>query len=520
MVEEVEIPIKKLGKPGKEIGKPVHADGSIHYHPPGPVAKAFLNDNAFICGIMGPFGSGKSTAAIMKLIKNCQKQKRAQDGWIYRRTAIIRNTYPELRTTTMKSWHQWVPPHLGRWRESGPPMHHIKDPNNKLDWEVIFVALDRPDDVAKLLSMELSDAWVNEARETPKVIIDGLTGRVGRYPPRWQAECTDVQILADTNPPDTDHWWYVLAEQDTSNEYNRQLVMSMKEAEELLRGKNLLVGRQKLMSFHKQPSGRSRDAENLNNLRPGYYEFLIAGKDKDWIKVYVDGEYGFVSDGLPMFPEYKDSVHSGKDFKIVPGIGIRIGLDFGLTPAATISQRIANGRWLVHDELVSERMGITTLALELSRQLQARYPGIKIISVRGDPSGDAVTPEETTCFKIMRANGFPSAEPAPTNDPVRRREGVAYLLRTLVDGEPALMIHPRAGVLRKGLAGGYHRRRMQIAGELKYRDVPEKDKYSHVCEALEYDCLSAGEDRNVTVSPERMQRNRQSYADSEYNVFG
>lgn len=417
----------------------------------------------------------------------------------------------------MKSWHQWIPQHMGRWRESGPPMHHIVDENDKFDWEVIFVALDRPDDLAKLLSMELSDAWVNEAREVPKAIVDGLTGRVGRYPPRWQAEPTNVQILLDTNPPDTDHWWYILAEKDTSNERNRQLIQSMGEAEETLRSKGVLTGTQKLMSFYSQPSGRAQNAENLRNLRPGYYDFMMAGKDADWIKVYIDGEYGFVMDGLPMFPEYKDSLHC-KDHLIIPGIGLRIGMDFGLTPAATISQRTGNGKWVVHDEYVSERMGIVTFANDLIRKLHERYPGIKIISSRGDPAGDAVTPEEKTCFQIMTAAGLPT-QPAPTNDPVRRRESVAYLLKTIVDGEPAMTIHSRCNILRKGMAGGYHRKRLMVSGDVRYRDVPDKNQYSHVCEGLEYDCLSAGEDRAILVTPENRSAVKQQYAQSDYEMF-
>lgn len=503
---------------GKVPGSPRQRDG-IHYYPPGPVARAFLRDDSFIVGIKGPFGSGKTTAAIMKLIKNAQTQPRAADGWTYRRTAIIRNTYPELRTTTIKSWHVWVPQHLGKWRDAGPPCHHIIDHVNRLNWEILFVALDRPDDLAKLLSMELSDAYINEAREVPKAILDGLTGRVGRYPARWQAPCTNAQILMDTNPSDTDHWWYVLAEGDTSNEKNRQLIQSMREAEELLRSKGILRKDQRLFMFYSQPSGRSLQAENMRNLRPGYYEFLMAGKDQDFIKVYVDGEYGFVMDGKPVYPEYRDSLHA-REFPILAGIGIRIGLDFGLTPAANISQRAGNGRWFVHDELVSERLGIVTFADELKRMLGEKFRDIPITSMRGDPSGDAMTPEEKTCFQIMQAAGFKMAAPAETNDPVRRREGLAYLLRTLVDGEPGIVINKRCVTLRKGLAGGFHYRRLQVAGESKWRDVPEKNKYSHICEATEYDVLSAGEDRNVTVSPQVRNGYRPAVADSDYPIFG
>ena len=192
--------------------------GRVDYYPPGPVARDFIKSDAFVCAIRGPIGSGKSTACAMKLIRNVQKQVRLRDGWIRRRTAIIRNTYPELHTTTIKTWHQWIPPTMGNYRASGPPTHHIVDNGNKLDWEVIFIALDRPDDVRKLLSLELSDAWINEAREVPKAIMEGLTGRVGRFPRREEWGCTDPQILMDTNPPDSDHWWYRMAEEPSAEE--------------------------------------------------------------------------------------------------------------------------------------------------------------------------------------------------------------------------------------------------------------------------------------------------------------
>lgn len=510
---------------GKKPNSPVKDDG-VHYHPPGPIAQAFLRDDSLIVGLRGPFGSGKSTVVVMKLIKNCRMQRRDPNGWIFRRTAIIRNTYPELRTTTMKTWHQWVPQHMGKWRDSGPPTHRIVDERQKIDWEIIFIALDKPDDVSKLLSMELSDAWVNEARETPKAIIDGLTGRVGRFPSHAIVPCDNPQILMDTNPPDTSHWWYVLAERDVTNEHNRQLIQSMEEAEAVLRLPDefgrppVLRPDQPLMKFYAQPSGLSEFGENKKNLRPGYYQVLSAGKTQDYIKVYVHGEYGFVMDGKPVYPEYVDSTHC-REFEISRNLGIRLGFDWGLTPACSFSQRLPNGRWLVFDEVVSERLGIAALADQVKRKLAEKYRDFKIISARGDPSGDAVTPEESTCFMIMNAAGVP-AEKAPTNDPTRRKEGVKFLLTNLIDGEPAILVHPRCNFIRKALSGGYHFRRLLVAGEMKYREVPEKNAFSHVMEALEYDVVSAGEDRNVTIHPDvrHRQNNMPQIAESDYPMFG
>lgn len=484
------------------------------YTPPGPVGKSFIKSDAFVCAIRGPIGSGKSTAAVMKLIRNVQKQKRLKDGWIRRRTAIIRNTYPELRTTTIKTWHQWVPPSVGNWREAGPPTHHIIDTGNKTDWEVIFVALDRPDDVRKLLSMELSDAWINEAREVPKAILEGLTGRVGRFPRMEEGGCTDPQILMDTNPPDTDHWWYRMAEDPSQED-----VENTRKLEAQLREIGALRPDQPLYEWFAQPGGEDKDAENLPNLPPGYYLKAKANKDRDWIKVYVDGDYGYVQEGKPVYPEYRDNVHC-RPFEANPRLTLHIGLDFGLTPAALFAQQMPNGQWRFRSELVHERAGIILLAQGVKRHLAEHYPNFKIGSITGDPAGSqgqAGDEEVRNCFQLLEANGV-RAEPANTNDPVLRIEAFAKPMRTMIDGEPGMLVHPDCKQLRKGLAGAYNYKRIQVSGEAKYRDVPDKNMFSHICDAGQYLMLGAGEGKAI-IRREPV-ANRPQFALADYNILG
>lgn len=94
-----------------------------------------------------------------------------------------------------------------------------------------------------------------------------------------------------------------------------------------------------------------------------------------------------------------------------------------------------------------------------------------------------------------------------------------YLLRNLIDGEPAIAINRRCSILRKGLAGGFQFKRVQVAGDVRYHDKPDKNKYSHVCEALEYDIVSGGEDRMVTTTADQRFNKREQYAQSEYDEF-
>lgn len=440
----------------------------VRYVSPGPIADAYLRDDGFVVGIRGPIGSAKSTTSVWKLLRGAKRQVVGVGGLRNRRTAIIRNTYGELRTTTVKTWHQWFPEDLGDWNQQAPMTHRLR--LGDINWEVIFLALDQPKDVAKLLSLELSDAWVNEAREVPKAVIDGLSGRVGRFPPVRDGGCTNPQIIMDTNPPDSDHWWYRVAEEDTPDEW----------------------------SFHSQPSGLSPEAENLANLPPKYYQRAAQGKTGDWVKVYVHGEYGFVQDGKPVYPEFVDSFHV-RDFTMDRRVGLRLGLDFGLTPAAVIGQRLKSGRWLIDREVVSERMGAINFAEELLRVLSEHYPGWPIESITGDPAGNqgqAGDKEERTIFQIMAAHGV-SAVPATTNEFSVRREAVAKALSTVVDGTPALLVHSRCRTLRKGMAGKYQFTRLQVRGDPRYKDAPLKNEFSHVAEALQYQMLGGGEGRAV-----------------------
>lgn len=473
---------------------------TIAYEPPGPVIAAFLASRAFVRGIRGPFGSGKSTACVIAILQHVLEQRPDSQGVRRSKWAIVRNTYPELKTTTIATWHEIVPPNVGHWVAQGPPTHTLEgdlDDGTKYHAEVMFLALDSPADVKKLLSMNLTAAWVNEAREIPQSVIDGLTGRVGRYPSEADGGSSWSGVLLDTNPPDTDHWWYVLAERDVSSPSSSELIASIDRTEEELREKGLLAEGQRLFEFFAQPSGLAADAENVGNLKAGYYTRLQAGKSEDWIKVYVRGEYGFVMDGKAIYPEYSDSLHCAKEPLRPAPLSATIGLDFGLTPAATFNQRLPNSRIITFHELVSERMGASRFADVLAPEI-AKYPRITSWDIVGDPSGDiAAQTDETTVFQVLRAKGI-HARPARTNDFTARRDAVGNALSRLIDGKPGLMISPTCHRLRKALSGGYCLRRVMTANE-KYRDKPDKDMHSHVAESQQYALIEMGENPRVSI---------------------
>ncbi len=429
----------------------------------------FHLDQSEVRGIMGPLGSGKSTGCCWDIMQKGFGMQRVTDGARRSRWAVIRNTYRELEDTTLQTWFDWFPEaDFGRFLRRGMT-HEVRrtlPDGTKMELDVLFRALDKPQDVRKLLSLELTGAWINEAKEVPRAVLDMLRKRVGRYPawddhqPYWNG------VIMDTNPPEEDSWYYKLAETDHSGEFG----------------------------FYRQPSGRSPQAENLTHLKPNYYS--TAGYTDQWIKVYIDGEYGYIQAGKAIYPEFYEQLHFVADLQPIRA-AITVGLDFGLTPAAAFIQTDARGRYLVIDELCTREltqdvMGATQFAKELARKIHAEYPDYEFRFV-GDPAGDERSQlDSNQCvFDVLRANGI-NARPAPTQDWILRRDAIGVPLNTLVDGRPGLIIGGKCRMIRMGLAGKYNYKRIQVVGDERYHNKPDKNDYSHPVEALQYGLLACG----------------------------
>ena len=161
-----------------------------------------------------------------------------------------------------------------------PYTHHIQ--MNDLDLEVIFLALDRPEDVKKLLSLELTGIWINEAREIPKSIIDACTMRVGRYPSMREGGCSWSGVICDTNAPEEDHWWAIMSGEVPIPDH-----IPREQATMLVKPDN--------WTFYTQPAAMkenlgekgevlsyspTKKAENSKNILQTYYPNIVRGKTK------------------------------------------------------------------------------------------------------------------------------------------------------------------------------------------------------------------------------------------------
>ena len=462
---------------------------------PSKTSREFMLDDAFFRAIMGPIGSGKSATCVMEILRRCIAMPKAPDGKRKSRWAIIRNTRPQLKDTTFKTWCDWIPPGtLGKWKES--EMMFVLEFNDVYA-EILFRPLDSPEDVQRVLSLELTGAWINEAREIPLEILMALMGRLQRYPRREEVPEYWSGIIADTNPPEVDSTWYKIIEHMPQIDTEPDSVIEC--------------------SSYVQPSGLSPEAENLGYLADGYYEKLAKGKTEEWVNVYIKGLYAKSQSGKPVYTrQFKYDRHISKvPLKIDPSIPVIIGHDFGRTPAAAFIQQQYDGRIFILREAVSFGIGLKTFNTQSTKPLLNNvFKGVPGVFV-GDPAGVRQNDtDDNTCFKELKST-FPReagyhVKAAVTNDPIVRINALGELLSQFPDGDPLVVIDPSCKWIIEGLRSKY--RYAKKTGADNYHDKPDKNNWSHVIEALQYAMLflstkySAADYMITTLMPEVPQR--------------
>jgi len=429
-----------------------------------PTLKRFALSNKRTRCAMGPFGSGKSSACVMEIIRRAHMQEPGPDGIRRSRWAVVRNSYGQLKDTTIRTFHDWFPPKVfGEYRVTDHMYIITKFPGVHL--EVLFRALDRPDQVSNLLSLEVTGAWFNEVREIPRTIIEAMDARIGRYPSKRDGGPTWYGIIMDTNPPDEDSYLYKMFEKVRPDNWQ----------------------------IFKQPSGMSSHAENLKHLPKNYYINLAKGKDEMYIRIYIHGQYGYLVSGKPVFQSFVDNVHvSPYPLEPQKGLDVLIGFDFGLQPACCIGQITPLGQLRIIDELVSDGMGLRQFCEnQLLPLLRKKYFGMKVMGF-GDPSGTSRAPtDESTCFEVLQGPdiGLRYIVPAPTNAILPRIGAVETYLNKMYKGEPGFLLSPNCHFLRKGMNGGYHYEKEPKSMGDSYKQMPAKNFSSHICDSLEMLCL-------------------------------
>ena len=447
--------------------------------------------------IQGPFGSGKTKALCARIMRHAQEQVKSPiDGIRYSRFAIIRNTVPDLIRTTIRTWLETFPEReYGRFIGGAVKQHFIRFADVQCD--VDFLSLDKEEDIRKLRSTEYTGvAWNEVSYAMRDLFVESF--RCLRYPPKEHGGPNPWRgIIADTNPPDEDHWLGIMTGQV-------EMPVGLPEDEQAQYAWPQGWG------FYKQPAALieefddrglltgykiNQKAENLSNLPEGYYQDLLrAAPSKAWIDSRLMNRITLVVDGQPVWPMFRREFHVAREaLKPVDGRDVIVALDFGrVYPAALFGQQI-NDRDYIQYEILGFNEPATVFAPRIKRFLETHYPGSRV-RFTGDPKGrDKGQATDQSSYEIYAWHGMQvTACPVKGNDIQTRTEAVAFVLNDNPSGVNRLVISPACRTLISGMSGRYHLVR-EDDGELR----PKKDKYSNLCDTLQYWLIGVGEGRRM-----------------------
>jgi len=456
-----------------------HSYKMLTFTPPGPVAERFIHSDKFVQIIMGPVGSGKSTAALFKLLKLAIEQDPV-NGARRSRMVILRNTVAQLNDTIVPLINQWfvdaVQGNMGTWKltEKKFNMRFGLADGTRVESDFWLMAADGPEDVRRLLSVECTAAWVEESRELNPEVFSGLQGRVGRYPSKAMGGVKTASVLCSTNPPPVGGFWH-------------------KALTETPEGWATFIQPAALLDDN------SINPERENpNLPEEYYDRLIGGKTEEWIDVFLKNKFGIGNAGQPVYKSsFKRSFHVAENelnpFK-TKTYPVVVGLDNGLTAAAAILQQDTRGRIMLLDECYvppGETMGIERfLDNYLVPLMRRKYHACDIVFALDPACFQRSQINEETIAQAVQKRGFRVTR-AVTNDPTKRIGAVEQMLVRHVDGKGFFLISPTCRWAIEGFEYGY-RYPPKKDGTINAESGPQKNHYSHFHDALQYGCMFFG----------------------------
>lgn len=429
----------------------------IDYSDPTPSAVKIHNSKCKVKAICGPVGSGKTSVCCMEFFLLCWESEVSVYG------IVIRSSYRELQDSTRRTFEHWFGDILTYHEKN--EQAEIKFPgrdgitrSHYLD----FRACRRAQEVTKFMSTEYGFAWLEEVvpafagkmgsvmgQGLPKEVLSIALMRVR------QPKVPRLQILLTFNPPSTRHWTYKEFFQATPEDLERKDTL-----------------------FVRQPPG-----ENAPHLEPGYYESLVQHLDPELARRFVGGEPVTLFEGERVFPECVDQVHIVDYLEPVPEVPLTLGVDFGLSPCAVVSQILQGGSLLLLGELQLFNRGIKSFVEHLGPYLQQEFPSLIVRKMWIDPAGNqrSQVDENETCAQVLRQAGYPVEN--GNNNWTLRREVMKQRFEFFPQGKPGIMINRQTcPMLAEGMLGGYH---FQMGSNGALTSFPVKNAYSHVQDATQ-----------------------------------
>jgi len=419
-------------------------------------AEFVTNTSKFSC-YSGGFGSGKTFAGCLKGLLLSQ--------YPGNRGLIGRLTYPELRTTTRKTFFEICPPEWydpkggGQWK---PSENQLKFINGS---EILFVHLDTVSE-KELLSLNLGWFFIDQAEEISEKIFDVLVSRLrlnkvpNRYgflacnPERSSWIYDTFQKPVDDGAPKKDY--YIINSSTTDNPFN--------------------------------------PADYVETMKGRYPETLI--------RKYIEGSWEAVEGRI--YLEFDTKTHVVKPFDVPKSWEIIVGLDHGMVnpTAALVAALDYDGNVYIIDEYYQP--GIVS---DHAKAIHEMTRGLNVSFWVIDPSTEAKTREKNGMpWSILQEYEDYGLFFTPgNNSKLGGINRVSEFLkvddkrinpRTAHRGSPKLFIFQNCvNVINE--FQGYEWKKLRGLGNKNEREVPS-DYKDHAMDALRYIIMSrfANPERN------------------------
>ncbi|MEM8615370.1 MAG: hypothetical protein AAGF20_00395 [Pseudomonadota bacterium] len=458
------------------------------FHPPGPVAGAFINDLRTTTMLVGPLGSGKTIASMFKSLILAQRQPRSIiDGVRKCKVYHIGKDYKAIWDKVIEA-HGQVWPRIqgmttfrGGRGEDAVYTIALNDPKTiafdghpigRIELVHQFVALAnvKIEDWAK--GLKGTGYYLYEMDTLPEEVLDACLSRLWRYADdEWPDEYGEDNlppscVWGDLNAPVHGNWLYSKYWGVDNSDFKMYI----------------------------QPSGLAPNAENVKNKGRIYWVKLaetFRRTGDDWkVDRFIHVKPGFDRTGKPVFTQYQPHLHRLVDnVEGDSNLPLVIGVDQGSTPAAVFMQPWPNGVVHVLSSIAcpnGEQWTYKDLGERISLHLAQRYPGYAAV-LAPDPQAFAVEPGredgQPWAMSLAAECGMIGLVRPHSNLIDDRLKPTREKLQALADdGKPKLRINPECVSLNDGFLSGYRLKRI-VSTNGEERFVP--DKLSYVCHEMD-----------------------------------
>ena len=452
-----------------------HTDDSVEFIYT-PTTFKFINDwdHPFIL-LAGAMNTGKGAASAVKLFKYIFERAPIVRGYRTCTFFGVRSDYSGFRESTLNEIYKWFPPNT-----VFPPKNKLSSQTTEvrvqvpktnttlgIDAKIIFVSLKNFNE-NDLLSYNVTGMQWSEMQESEEEqVFNTIFDRTGRFPNRDMPKL----FFGDINYPDDMHWLY------------HRFVEDREHTEKVLRYKMYRIP--PIIDLNEKGEYVENPKAEIPSHKRNYdYWWSIVNRGNDGeIRRKVIGDFAIVPKGKPVYPAFDDKMIVKK--KPILGRRLLFGIDPGNRNhlAVVFGQLDLKGKLRILGALSPEsHMDLVTFTEDVLKPyiMSEIYPYLCPDGGKIDTFGwrDPSDPQDRHSNKdtgdiIKELTGINTVK-SSTNSIALRTMAVTSRIR-----RDMLEINESCRVLIKAMKGGYY---------IDKNGKPDKGRYSHVGNALEYLC--------------------------------